>query len=58
MTVFFGVVCSLLGVRGLGLGVTVAVTGFTPYFFGGTNRLGDCRFLVVAGGGVGLKKKQ
>lgn len=38
-----------MGVRGRGLGAVAvaAVDGLTPYFFGVTSLLGDCRFLVA-----------
>lgn len=62
-TVFFGVLCSLLGVRGLGLATALVAAGagvvtLIPYFFGATKRLGDCKFLLAAIEGVVLKKRK
>lgn len=58
--VFLGVLCSLLGVRGRVVTAvdTAGVVVFMPYFFGGTKRLGDCKFLVAVVAGEGLQKKK
>ena len=57
-SVFFGVVCNLLGVRGMpvvGEVIVWLLVGVVVYFFGADIRLGDRRFFANSISGVSLE---